>query len=114
MENNISNTFDVNRLNHIRDDIEAMNKFNQVEVLRLLSNYPSVTLNENKYGIHINLSELPEFLIEGLAQYIHYVHHQETSLHQLEQQKETFKSTYFAKPVKDITSKKERVCEYDE
>jgi hypothetical protein len=86
---------DVNRLHHIRDNIEAMSKFHQVEVLRLLSMNSIVTLNENKYGVHINLTELPDNLIDGLAQYIHYVQNQETSLHQLEQQKESFKSTFF-------------------
>lgn len=113
--NQKSPSFDVNLLHRIRDDIEAMSKFHQVEVLRLLSMHSTVTLNENKYGVHINLTELPEILTNELAQYIHYVQNQESSLHDLEHQKETFKSTYFAKPVKDITGKKERVaCEYDE
>ena len=38
-------------LNTIREKIESMSKFNQIEVLRILSKRKNVTLNENKYGI---------------------------------------------------------------
>jgi hypothetical protein len=56
----------VNQLNHIREKVENMNKFNQIEVLRLLSKHTSVIFNENKYGVHINLSELSTKIIEEL------------------------------------------------
>ena len=36
-------------LNGIRDSLENMSKFNQVEVLRILSRHKEVALNENKY-----------------------------------------------------------------
>jgi HD superfamily phosphohydrolase YqeK len=84
-------------LNFIRDKIEQMTKFNQVEVLRIFKKYDSVTLNENKYGIHINLTDLDNSIIEELKTYIQYVNAQETNLHQIEKQKEDFKNTYFAK-----------------
>jgi hypothetical protein len=92
----------VNQLNHIREKVENMNKFNQIEVLRLLSKHQNVIFNENKYGVHINLSELPKEIINELEVYIHYVHTQEDTLHQVEQQKETFKNIYFTKDNKDI------------
>ena len=46
---NENNDFSVSELNYIRDTIENMNKFNQVEVLRILNNNKDVPLNENKY-----------------------------------------------------------------
>ena len=52
------NNYSVSELNYIRESIENMNKFNQVEVLRIMNNHKDVILNENKYGVHINLSEL--------------------------------------------------------
>jgi len=82
-------------LNTIRDKIEAMNKFNQVEVLRILSKNKNITLNENKYGVHINLSDLPQPMIVELIQYIQYVESQESSLVQIEMQKEVFKNAFF-------------------
>jgi len=39
-----------NDLNLIREKIESMPKFNQVEILRILSKNEAVILNENKYG----------------------------------------------------------------
>ena len=61
MEANIStnetNSFSVSELNYIRDTVEKMNKFNQIEVLRLFNKNNDVILNENNYGIYINLSE---------------------------------------------------------
>ena len=93
--------FDVSELNEIREKIESMQKFNQVEVLRLLNNNSSVTLNENKYGIHINLSELSRSVIEELKIYISYVNTQEINLGEIERQKESFKNKYFTKDNKD-------------
>ena len=96
-----NNDFSVSELNYIRDTIENMNKFNQVEVLRILNNNKDVTLNENKYGVHINLSELKKDIIDELVMYIKYVTTQEINLNKIEQQKEDFKNIYFAKDNKD-------------
>jgi hypothetical protein len=102
--NNI-NTFSVSELNYIRDTIESMNKFNQIEVLRIMNKHSEITLNENKYGVHINLSELKDDIIEELNNYIKYVNTQEVTLHQAEKQKESFKNIYFTKDNKDINIK---------
>ena len=89
-------------LTGIRDSIELMPKFNQVEILRILTNNKGVTINENKYGIHINMTDLSASSIEELKLYISYVKSQEIQLDQSEKQKETFKNTYFVKGVKDM------------
>jgi len=99
--NNI-NDISINQLNYLREKIERMNKFNQIEVLRLLSKHKNICFNENKYGVHINLTELSNNILEELEIYIHYVHTQEDTLHQVEQQKETFKNIYFTKDNKDL------------
>ena len=103
--NNI-NDVSINKLNYLRETIETMNKFNQIEVLRLLSKHKNICFNENKYGVHINLTELSNNILEELEIYIHYVHTQEDTLHQVEQQKETFKNIYFTKDNKDIIPNK--------
>ena len=109
MSTNDINNFSVSELNYIRETVESMNKFNQVEILRLLSKHKDITLNENKYGIHINLSELKRDILDELSVYINYVNTQEISLHKIEKQKEDYKNTYFSKDIKDnnklITSK---------
>jgi hypothetical protein len=103
---NDSNDVSVNQLNYIREMIESMNKFNQIEVLRLLSKHnKDVIFNENKYGVHINLSELKKEIIDELNVFIDYVTTQEDTLHQFEKQKETFKNIYFTKDNKDNSIK---------
>jgi hypothetical protein len=86
---------------NIRDVIENMNKFNQVEILRILYKN-KINLNENKYGVHINLSELDNYILFELQKFIKYVNTQENTLNDIEQQKESFKNIYFSKDNKDI------------
>ena len=96
------NNFSVSELNYIRETIENMNKFNQIEVLRILNRHNDVTLNENKYGVHINLTDLDKNIINELALYIKYVNAQEIALNSIEQQKEDSRNTYFSKDIKEI------------
>jgi NTP pyrophosphatase (non-canonical NTP hydrolase) len=83
-----------------------MNKFNQIEVLRILHKHPNITLNENKYGVHINLSDLKKEILDELTVYINYVNTQEITLNKVEQQKENYKNIYFTKDIKDIKDNK--------
>ncbi len=96
--------YDYSKLNIIREQIENMSKFNQIEVLRILTKNNNVTINENKYGIHINLSELDSSVIVELLIYIKYVNTQEVYLNGVEQEKEKYKNTYFLKDNKDIAT----------
>ena len=92
------------KLNYIREQIESMSKFNQIEALRILSKNKDVTINENKYGIHINLTDLNNTILNDLMTYIKYVNTQEIYLNNAEQEKEKYKNTFFLKDNKDITS----------
>lgn len=95
------NDYSISELNYIRDSIENMTKFNQIEVLRLLhKKYPNVLLNENKYGIHINLSELKKEILDELNLFIKYVNNQENNLNIIEKQKEEFINNFLTS--KDI------------
>jgi hypothetical protein len=95
--------YDYTKLNYIREQIENMTKFNQIEVLRVLTKNKEVIINENKYGIHINLSELNDSVLNELMVYIKYVNTQESYLINFEQEKEKYKNTYFLKDNKDMT-----------
>jgi hypothetical protein len=96
------NNYSVSELNYIRESIENMNKFNQLEVLKILHKHKDVILNENKYGVHINLTEVKKDILDELNYYIKYVNTQEKNLISIEQQKEEYKNTYFLKDIKDI------------
>ena len=96
--------YDFNKLNSIREQIESMSKFNQIEILRVLTKNKNVIINENKYGIHINLSEVQNSILDELIVYIKYVNTQEIYLNNAEQEKEKYKNTFFLKDNKDITT----------
>jgi hypothetical protein len=97
------NNYSVSELNYLRESIENMNKFNQIEVLRIFNKHKDVTLNKNKYGIHINLSEIKKDVLDEISGYINYVNTQENTLNTIEQQKEEYRNTYFSKDIKDNT-----------
>jgi len=101
LSTNDVNNYSVSELNYIRETIENMNKFNQIEVLRILNRNKDVILNENKYGIHINLSEVSKDIIIELTIYIKYVNAQEQTLNSIEKQKDDYRNTYFTKDIKD-------------
>ena len=91
-------------LNSMREQLENMSKFNQIEVLRILAKNKNVIINENKYGIHINLSEIPDTILNELMVYIKYVNTQEIYLNDVEKEKEKYKNTFFLKDNKDIST----------
>jgi hypothetical protein len=103
-KNTSPNSLDLAQLNNIRETIENMSKFNQVEILRILTRHKEVIINENKYGIHINLSELSNEIFNELMVYINYVNTQEIELNNIEKQKQDYKNNYFLKDNKDNTS----------
>jgi hypothetical protein len=85
-------------IGYIRDAIEKMSKFHQIKILDILvKNNLHYLLNENKYGVHVNLSEINPTVLNELFLYIHYVHTQENNLRKDEQQKEEIKNLYFEK-----------------
>jgi Cys-tRNA synthase (O-phospho-L-seryl-tRNA:Cys-tRNA synthase) len=88
------------RLTTICKKIEAMPQFNQIEILKIISKHKEIILNENKNGIHINLTEISSLVIDELCDYIDYINAQEMNLNIVEAQKEEFKNTYFTKDIK--------------
>jgi hypothetical protein len=97
------NNYSVSELNYLRESIENMNKFNQIEVLRILNKNKDVILNENKYGTHVNLSEVKKSVLDDISFYVKYVNAQENTLNVIEQQKEDYRNTYFIKDIKDTS-----------
>lgn len=92
----LSGSDKIDTLITIRDLIHEMNKYNQIEVLRILTKYKNITLNENRYGVHVNLTDLTTQQITELTMYINYVSMQESTLNYGEQQKNIFKNEMFS------------------
>ena len=81
-------------IENIKNKIEVMNKFHQIEILKILSTH-LCKINENKSGVYVNLSFLNQETIDELLKYIEYTNEQENSLITMEYQKEEFKNAFF-------------------
>jgi translation initiation factor 2 beta subunit (eIF-2beta)/eIF-5 len=84
-----------NSLDNVKEKIESMNKENQIEILKLLKKNAIVKLNENKSGTFVNLSYLPDEVVEDIQKYIEYINVQENNLQSTESKKQTIQNSFF-------------------
>ena len=82
-------------LQFLKETIEDLPKFNQVEILRILNKDPDVRINENKNGIFVNLSLVNEERIKEIRNYVDYVNKQTKTLNEIENIACSLSSTYF-------------------
>jgi hypothetical protein len=78
----------------IKKTIEGMNKYHQIEILKILSKN-LCKINENKSGVYINLSFVSKETIDEMKEYIEYIKEQEHSINTMETQKDEFKNAFF-------------------
>ena len=88
------NTENIDNLENMKNYIEKLNKYHQIEILKILSKN-LCKINENKSGIYVNLSFLPKQTLDEIKEYIEYTKEQEVSLNSVEFRKEEFKNTFF-------------------
>ena len=81
------------RLETMKSTIEKMGKKQHIEILKILKQNNNIKINENKSGVYINLSFLPDKTILELEEYIEYINDQEKTLEILETEKEKYKNT---------------------
>ena len=71
-------------LEKLKLSIERLPPFHHIEILRVLKKHNNITLNENRYGVYINLSFVPEDVLNELHNFVVYVAEQETQLEIIE------------------------------
>ena len=86
----------IEKLEEIKHVVESMSKIHQIEILRILKNVPNIKLNENKSGVYVNLTFIPQESIDELSVYVKYASDQENSLNTFENQKTEFKHAFFS------------------
>ncbi len=84
-------------LTGLKERIESMEKYHQIEILRILNGFNDIKTNENNNGTFVNLSELPENVITELEKYTKYVDEQQIQLKIGENKKETIEQKFFIK-----------------
>ena len=82
-------------LNCLKESIEGLTKFHQIEILKILKKDTSSTLNENNNGIFVNLTSIQTPIIEDMKNYLSYVSTQEDQLNIVEDKKSVLSTTYF-------------------
>ena len=83
-----------NYLMKLKDDIERLPVFHQIEILRILQT-KNTNLNENKNGVFINITKLSDETLLQIEEYIEYVNAQEKHLNEAEEQKKMITREYF-------------------
>jgi hypothetical protein len=84
-------------LTGLKERIESMEKYHQIEILRILNGFNDIKTNENNNGTFVNLSELPKNVITELEKYTKYVDEQQIQLKIGENKKETIEQNFFIK-----------------
>lgn len=94
------NSYSPSDLRNLCTKLESMTKLNQVEVLRIFHKYNKELINENNYGIHINITDIEDCVLQEIEEYIKYVTKQESELDIIESQQHT-NEPYILKDNKD-------------
>jgi hypothetical protein len=71
--------------------ISSMDKENHIVIGSILRKYNKIKLNENKNGIMINVSTIPDEAIEELTKYLEYIDTQQIFLQKVEKEKDDCK-----------------------
>lgn len=79
----------------LKERIEHMEKYHQIEILRILTKFSEVKTNENNNGTFINLTELSVDIIKELEKYTDYVDEQQKLLKKIETEKEELEQNFF-------------------
>ena len=82
-------------LNCLKEKIENLSKFHQKKKKKILKSESNCTLNENKNGIFVNMTQLSDNIISNMHNYLEYVSKQEEQLNDVEDKKDELSSTYF-------------------
>jgi hypothetical protein len=79
----------------LKNNIENLNKFHQIEILKIFNEENSNMINENNNGVFINLVDLSETLYNKLNEYLLYVNVQQEQLISIEQEKISIENEFF-------------------
>jgi hypothetical protein len=75
--------------------IEQLKPVNHISILRIIvKDNNEELINENRNGIHINLSELSHHTISNIQKYLDYIFLQEQHLNKMQAKQEDIKSAF--------------------
>ena len=92
----------------LKNNIENLNKFHQIEILKIFNQENSNMINENNNGIFINLVDLSQALYDKLNHYILYVNVQQEHLSSIEDKKINIENEFFTEKNKENKENKDK------
>lgn len=101
-------TVDTELIIILKTHIENLNKFHQIEILKIFNEENSNMINENNNGVFINLVDLSESLYNKLNEYITYVNVQQEQLTSIEEEKINIENEFFKEKNKLYKENKEK------
>lgn len=78
----------------LRDKIENLQKEKHIDIFKIFKD-KDIPFSENKNGIFINLTNIPNNVIEEVKKHIHYLENQENMINEMEIQKNEYKKSFF-------------------
>jgi len=88
----------VDDLYQIQQNIANMNKLSHIQILQILIDN-KIEMNENKYGVHVNLSNCDTDTINELKKFIAINVKQHELLHNIEDKKKDVIDKYFTSQI---------------
>jgi len=101
-------TVDTELIITLKTHIENLNKFHQIEILKIFNEENSNMINKNNNGVFINLVHLSESLYNKLNEYITYVNVQQKHLTSIEEEKINIENEFFKEKNKLYKENKEK------
>ena len=92
-------------LQELKERIENMGHFHQVEILRIFNNSLDAKLSENANGVFVNLTSLSQETLQQIHNYVQYVEEQTETLNEMEKEKQRLETTFFSEKDKRIQHK---------
>jgi hypothetical protein len=89
----MENPHTAEEMTEIKKQIESLDKYHQVEILKILVENGAKT-NENKSGIFVNITLLDGAILQKIMKYLEYVRAQNLSLDTLENEKNKYKEIF--------------------
>ena len=80
----------------IKEKIELLSKQHKIELLRILSIIPEISISENNNGVFINLTQQNDIVFEKIENFLEYVNVQQKSLSFLEKQQDDIETEFFS------------------
>ena len=99
---NNTNNCSPQELQMLCTNIENLSKINQVEILRIFNKHSNMVINENKYGVHINMTDVTDNIISEIQSFLEYVRQQENDLEFIDSQQNT-SDNYMLQEHKEIS-----------